>query len=376
MARPKREPLEITPAGAVPSPGIEPQAMHWPANMGGTMPPPEPEPELLPDDIEFQALLHEYGENSGASIRIYRQGRGGYRDLTFIGEMSPSEFSPARLQEPPYNGGEFRLHFRDDTGLRGNRLLKIEPRQQAVAPASDTAGILAAMQEGFRSMSEALAKVLQPAPQPSRAEFLAELAAIRNLFAPAQTGPSSSELMEMFLRGMTMAREMAPSPGEATGNDVLLEATKTLLPAIIKQIDAAPDAGTMQQIPQPNPAPVQHSIPTPPQSAQTSAPQSTQGNPQMNVMVRAFAGILLAQAQQNSDPAPYAAMILDNVPEETVRKFIEPETWFDEFTKHLPQAKQYQEWFAELRNIVLEMLNAPEEDDGAASPPAASSQGA
>src|SRR4051812_25335188 len=67
------------------------------------------EPDFTPEDVAINNLLAELGDTE-ATVRIYREGKGGFKDLTLIEEVSVSEFTPIMLKHPPYNGGTFRIH--------------------------------------------------------------------------------------------------------------------------------------------------------------------------------------------------------------------------------------------------------------------------
>ncbi len=54
---------------------------------------PITEESYTPEDLAVADMLAELGEE-GVSVRIYRQGKGGYRDLTLIDEVDIANFNP------------------------------------------------------------------------------------------------------------------------------------------------------------------------------------------------------------------------------------------------------------------------------------------
>lgn len=74
---------------------------------------------------------------------------------------------------------------------------------------------------------------------------------------------------------------------------------------------------------------------------------------------------LVNQAMADNDPAVYAEMILDNVPEADVEKFLQNDNWLDYLGGFESRVKNFPKWFTELREAVIELRK--ETGDGAAS---------
>jgi hypothetical protein len=84
---------------------------------------------------------------------------------------------------------------------------------------------------------------------------------------------------------------------------------------------------------------------------------------------------LVSQAMADNDPSTYAAMILDNVPEADIDKFLANDAWLDYLAGFEPRVKNFDKWFTELREAVI-ALRADTLAEGAGATPDALTDGA
>ena len=315
----------------------------------------ESEPEFVPEDVQVMRLAAEYAGNSGVKLRIYREGKGGYRDLTLLEEMDPTEFSPMMLREEPYNGGKFRLHFVSPTGLVANRGLTIAPRPANHQNANGIVQLQGMILEGFQKLAEAI-KPVATQVQPSRRELLEEMQLMAAMFQPKQqAAPDPMNAFAMLREVMALSKTLTPSPAVATDGNGEVNTTVTLLNLADKYfgnlLEAKKQQSTQPVLPSPDVIPFN-------QPAAISEDETV-------IQMKAFAKMLCSQAAINGDVELYANMILDNADEQQILEFINKPDWFESLSSFAPDVSKYRAWFDELRSALIEMTTPePAETSG------------
>ncbi len=333
--------------------------------------------DYTPEDVAISDMLAELGDDAGAMVRIYRQGRGGYRDQTFVDECLPSEFSPKMLQEK-FGGGQYRIHARSNGGIVANRLITIaapinaKPAQvDVIAPMQQQ---INALTEAMRTMVDAVKQGQQQPPQQSRKEMLEEMMIFKQLFDQGgRAGPAADPLdsvMKVLDLAKTVAEMRGIDSGEAKGKTDLLETFIDKLGAPLLQVMAAKQAA----LPAPAIDTMSPALGAPflgiePQAAPAmpgAVPASQMNEEQMqNFMmahIRNKLDPLIDGAAEGDDVWIYVPMIIAKMPDAMLTALHEPE-WFKNFCEIEPRAAQYGTWFAQLRDAVLEELTAIAEED-------------
>jgi hypothetical protein len=185
----------------------------------------------------------------------------------------------------------------------------------APAPALDIQALMQAMQDSNKQMLMGLAQILQP-QQNSRADMLAELATMRDIFGAPQQN-SGADPMTMLIKGIELAGNMAPKAGgETSGMDVLLESIKSFAPTIGAVV--AQSAGNQARAAQLRP------ISSRPQAIieHTQPIEEPQHEDNEAMMFKYYITMLVGFAAENRDTALYADLIADNLPEEKVRELL------------------------------------------------------
>jgi hypothetical protein len=223
---------------------------------------------------------------------------------------------------------------------------------------NDMSAILAAITQSqtaqFNQLKE-LMLVNKPAQSFNMMEMMTGMVALmvqmKNLL-PAPSTANSNGNVDMLLRGMEVMKDFAGGgEGKETNMmDIIKELIKS--PLLEKAIE-----GVATQIPNA----VANSVPANPvnpalvKPSSTLPPQDT-GASNMNIIVRGYINQLVKKASQDADPELYAAFILDNVPEKTVREYLLRDDLMTVITSVNPQAAQYAQWFNELKNNITEIL--------------------
>lgn len=318
--------------------------------------------DFVPDDLKAMQLAQQYSGDEGIKIRVYREGKGGYRDITLLAEVLPSEFNPIMLQSEPYNGGRFRLHFVSPTGFVANMAINVAAAPQKPTASMDSQ-VLTVINENFKQLGEMLSRVIAPqsvVQQPTRMQLLEEMRLMAEMFRSpvAQPAQSASPLdaFKMMREFVELQKVIAPPVVATTNGEVNTTATlinvaerffTNLLEA--KKLDAE----RMNQQNPPPPLPVQQIAHIPATETQPK------GNDEMLMFVR----MLCTQAKAKGDIETYANMILDNVPEPVALEFVNAPDWFEKIASIEPEVIAHKDWFNELRAAIIEMLEPDTESN-------------
>lgn len=306
-----------------------------------------------PEEIALANVLEQLGDQSGVTIKVYRyrkDGSGGY-----IGTMDPEEFSVENMAER-FGGGEFRVRvFDSGNRIQFNRRICIEAPvkdfsrdpSQFNAPAPVESGIeklAAVMTHGFMELGKLVVNQSNSRPQTDPLEQLEKLSGVmRNLMpqtAPAQSGPSMSELFGIFKTGLEMGKEAGG--GASSEFDVMKVALENLGPVF---------AAAMQNQPH-TPAAEQSDAPALPNPAPNPQPKTEGEN--VNFAARFLVQTLLNAAKRNADPTLYADFILDNASPEQINSVLAPADWWEKITAHVPAAVPHRAWCTAVRRLVLD----------------------
>lgn len=265
----------------------------------------------------------------------------------YLCKIMANEFDPDVIKDR-FGGGDFIIKAYDDKNhIRLKQHLSIEgvPIIESAAPvltpqasaAFDMQQFMQAMQESNRQMLAGIVQVMRPTePSHSRMDMLNEMAAMKNLFggdAPASGG------IDMLMRGIELARDIAPREGGTTsGMDVLLESIKSFAPAIgavVAQSKAAP---------QNRPA-----NPQQPGQAQLAPPIPDVTQPENDTMLlKLYLGKLVTFAQEGREPALYAELIADNLSDDQILGIVNNPATLDDLNKLNPGVMQNKGWFEAL----------------------------
>lgn len=334
--------------------------------------------ELMESDIfednEVRALrpVHDAGEfvesvepDAFTRIRAFCEsgGQGGmlgiYRALPnrreqFITKLDASEFDP-ELIKGRFGGGDFIIKAYDENSkIRLNQRISIEgePIIESAKPVAhaapvDISALLSAIQESNRQLLAGLAQIMQPQPQPTRAEMLAEMAAMRDLFVPAQN-VQQTDPMAMFLKGVEMARTIAPREGGASGMDVLLETVRSFAPALNTVVSQ-----NVQVAQSTNKPAVKPPVPCLEVSGQSIQNKMEDKN---IMLMKYYLGLLVNYAKQNRDVALYADLIADNLNIDQISELLSKPDPVAYLASIEPGVMEVRPWFeqviAELRGLV------------------------
>ena len=302
----------------------------------------QPNREQTDAEKKTDAFADALASDSEAFVNVSRQLLGGNSPMEFVGRYPADKYDYGQLQvllQQKYGGGDYRLMLYANGKLKQNKLLSIASEIKGAdnrpSIGGEVGSILNTVLERMDRMQQQF--MVQQKPQQTEEDFLNKMILYKQLFSDGKSAGNpmaqvkeTLELMNLLKEGNTIEHE------PENGFSKLLE---SLAPVAV----AAMQQPQRQQNPQPNPQP-------------KTNPQSSQQNMQL------LAGLstLVKAAAKNANPATYAEMVLDMIPEESIKPYIEKHGAFAELLKrYAPQAMQYAAWFDDLREHLAACLGLP-----------------
>lgn len=333
--------------------------------------------DYVPPWLELDRIKQEHAtDGDEVFFQVFRQGAAGIKDLAFIRSVPQDAFNYELLQNPPFNGGKFRVYIRKENvpGIRRNFLINVEPGPNAVlpgqvAPATDsTAALIAAMSQGFQNLQQQLARAPAPPQGMGVQDVLQIMATLKPLMVPTQTTPAPDPFA-MLTKLVELQKAVMPIPTDGdngiNATAVLLKAMDAFAPVLANGLNK-PQAAQPEQIIQ-NPAPPALAAPegyTPPVNDNPAQPvQENATMDELKLKVGMIAPMILLAAHNNADTYPYACNVLDLFDDEQIAKYIAADDWWTQLTAILPDAATHQAWFTKLREEVLTLLQSDAEPD-------------
>jgi len=336
----------------------------------GTLPlPPDPDPEKErafpgepndPTESEKLNRLIEQWEDGGGYVEVYRYDKKGGRQ--FLTRYGIDTFDLQTLQTD-FGGGRYQCRlFTPGKKYLGAQTVEIwgEPREVSKTPEGKSlAELFEESQKEIKAMVEA---VKNPPPQAEgRHPFelaLGLLASFQAMQAPYLEAlltktkgkeVSSTELLDVFFKGMEAARDMAPEA------DPYASVIKTFGPQIAAVLsNRATQETTGQSAMRPNPPELGR------------GPVDTSPRPPWDMMLLRHLPTLQSWAARGKDPGVRALWVLDDIPEEALPLLLEQlgrgEEFMQDFFRLHPETRPQEGWF---RDFFSGMYNEFDwEDEG------------
>jgi len=337
----------------------------------GTLPlPTEPEPAQgrplpgEPDDpTESEKLnrLIEQWEQGGGYIEVYRFDKKGGRQ--FLTRYGIDTFDLQTLQTD-FGGGRYQCRlFSPSKKYLGAQTVEIwgEPREVSKTPEGKSlAELFTESQKELRAMVE---EVKHPPPQAEgRHPFelaLGLLASFQSMQAPyleallakSKGGEvSSTELLDVFFRGMEAAQSFAPEA------DPYASVIKTFGPQIAAALSKhAPGDGGQPPMKQ-NPREL------------TRGPVDTSPRPPWDMLLLQHLPTLQNWAARGKCPGIRAVWVLDDIPEEALPILLEQlgrgEEFIQDFLRLHPETRPQEGWFRDFFRAAYNEFDWEEEGEG------------
>lgn len=358
----------------------------------------------LEDDIDAElakvtADFDKDDNDVNLEVRIYKTVPNS-TELDYLFTCTPAEFPIVDRVRDEYGGGKYQVRIYREAGGKKSlfrrfsfRIGSPRPFAQHHAPAKsgvdDMANVVRAMAENqqkqmeqFQTMMVNMQRTAQPAQQTSMVDMMQGIAAMMGAMQQLMPKPQpATGGIETLIQGMTLAKDLLGESGgggsERNLYDTLTETVKTFGPVMAGAL-SNPSPRAHRRTPDPamtpgkTPPPPQ--LPRPKQPANSGTHEQPQNQPaqpseaeRMNAIkmqqLKMYTGMLVQKAQENSDPSLYAELILDNVSDEDLDRFLLGEHGLDNLAKIHGGVDHHRAWFNSLRDEVLALLK--ENDEGA-----------
>lgn len=339
-----------------------------------------------PDEVDN--VLAEIGQETQAAITVkrtkYANGKPCPRE-EFIYKTTPSAFDIEDLRDA-YGGGEFRLYISRNGKLWRNLPVAIAaPIKSQEPPRQDNSDMKEFMREMSQRMESQQNQMLQMvmtvlqsqqnAPQSGTDPMQMMNAMMQNMMSMKDflglqgggaSGTSAKEQMEYLMKGIELAREL--NSGESSDDNafsLLKETLKTFGGPISKMVESTQQKIDAQTTMTPAPSRSSQGNGVAASSSAPSAavqPGQSSGNEpdKMAMALKPHLQFLKVQAAKNKDPAFYAEVILDQIPDAYFAQFVDylsnPDL-VDRLVKVDPQVQAFRGWFESLRQNIVQILN-------------------
>jgi hypothetical protein len=264
--------------------------------------------DLLPDDDVWSALESAAGEllgGAGGSVRIERLRPGG--KFEYVDEWSLEGFTLGELQKT-FGGGEYLLRLRDNDKkyFKQGRVLIAELPASKKDPAALAAAdpIVAALTKQSELLTQLLTKLSAPPTEDLRKGLLSDLVAFKQILGDGGGGGKNDfkGALDMVNAAMEFSKKLGGGGGETTFYDVLQEFVAQAGGPVARAVESAVIAAQAKN---------GERVPALPVAVVQSQPEGAT----MQKIPPRYVALLVEKAIEGSDPALYADLIIDNVPE-------------------------------------------------------------
>ena len=321
------------------------------------------------DDVTaLNNVLAELGaDEAGGFVVVHREMimPSGKREDEYLDRFPVADFSLDNLKAR-WGSGKYKInvYHSGGNGLAARKTITIakDPTQAvpvasqpAAQPATDLTPILQTMQAGFEKMIGVLAASQQK--QPSRMEWLQEMAMMKEMFggaAPAQPPMNPVELLKL---GVEMASKGAT--GLEDNNSWVNKMIDQFGPLLTPVIGGLVEKAASGQAPATVPRPVAPTLAAPAPAPMQPAPQSTEEENPVNIIILQYLKMLSNAAKVNAPVDEYADSILATVPASQVidlENLLKPDDWREKIRAHTLVIEQYPVWFTGLRDTILQFI--------------------
>ena len=349
----------------------------------------DPITTIYESDDEIQALdalegmVAEFAGASGTVVNIYRQGEG--KNLSFLFRTNPDEMTGGEIMErcrDNYGTGDYRVHIRDGARIVKNAPFSVEAKKE---PDPATAAVnndlqmmtmmqtfMAAQNQQFGQVMTAFAEVFKGNQQPqqtfdpiaAQASLMQQLVALKSMSEPKD---KTKDAVDMFVQGISLAKDLSPKDGETNSSDILVKALEMFGGPMAEMAKANLGAPTVPGLPAPETASHPMAPPQPTGDPQVDADAKKEYEMGLQKMVlNQQLNFLLRQAAANKDPELYAELLLDQAGEERVLAFVGQENAIDQLIQLNGEVANHRIWFEALRTAILELTApmGPSENEG------------
>lgn len=326
----------------------------------------------------LEGMVAEFAGATGTVVNIYRQGEG--KNLSFLFRTNPDEMSGGEIMErcrDNYGTGDYRVHIRDGARIVKNAPFSVEAKKEpdpATAAVNNDLQMMTMMQTFMTAQNQQFGQVMtafaeafkgnQQNPQPAidpvamQQSMIQSVAALKSMSEPKD---QTKGAVDMFIQGITLAKDLSPKDGETNSSDILVKALEMFGVPMAEMAKQKMGASNMPGLPAPPGAPNLMAPPQPTGDPQVDADAKREYEMGLEKMVlNQQLNFLVRQAVANKDPELYAELLLDQAGEKRVLAFVANDNAIDQLVELNGEVATHRQWFEALRRSILE-LTAPDE---------------
>jgi len=331
----------------------------------------------LPIALQIEAELNKYDPAEEISFKIFRITAGQHvSKAKYVATLTREEFSEDRLQQSPFNGGDFRVWILGKNGMKRNFGLSVEtlPENAKTTPPSDTTAtqammtmLMAGFQETNRNIAQAIAgmKTAQPAGMGIQ-DTISLIASLSGMMAPKA---NAIDPMALVTQVFALAKGLQPEPGlpknENGETDMMggvVEIVKSFAPVVKDMVNqraaqTAPNAQPLAALSAPvsiAAQPTQNAnVLIAPVTPIQSEPTPEQLEQDDMFALKMIVPMIKLAAKSNADVTSYVDAVLNMAPDTVIAKYIDAPDWFEQLCGVDAEFVQYKEWLTKLRDAIL-----------------------
>lgn len=344
--------------------------------------------EELPIALQIQNEIDKYDATEEITFKVFRTVPGAHVSKSkYVATLSREEFNEDRLQQPPFNGGDFRIWIMGKNGMKRNFALSVEALPETGKPATSAnddktmmafTALTQTMMAGFQRMAESMQTIArQPMPQGMGVQETIQLiSALGGLTAKPAPAADPMTMLTQLLTVQKMMKDDAPLPRDDDGKvdpmAAVVDLAKSYAPVIKDMVSArtanasAPQTAAASSPALPHaaiPAETAHVAIAPMPARQTFPNPVTVSEDEMQFQVKMMVPMFLLAAQNNQAVEQYSDLLLNTLPDEAIAQYIEAPDWFDKIAAMESKVIPHKEWFSRLREDILAQLTTDNGDD-------------
>lgn len=311
----------------------------------------DPVPDELTDqEAKSESLFEQLRSDPNSYINVMRQPLGGRNTMEFVARYEADQFDYGGMMahiQKMYGGGDYRIMAYYQGKLKGNKLVTIAHPIKQDVPESSSLNVVLQQMEKMQQQMVNLMQEKQTGVN-SRKEMLEEMLMYKQLFGgESRQGNGIKDVIDTLGSLQDLGIDIGIGGGDKEKG--WTELAEKFLPL-----------ATMALTPQPHPPRVMRTNPQArPVNPQPVNPQpSPQENQKMNMFVKMGVAQLVSAASKKSDPADYAGLVIDNVPEPVLKQIIVEEN-FATLRGINPKVGDFIPWFKELVEHIKARLGLP-----------------
>lgn len=301
--------------------------------------------EMERKTADFADSMRDMGASD--EILVKRQVGNGKEPMEHVATFQSDEYSYSQLLEHlrnNYGGGLYRIYLRVNGKNKGNSLVRIaetkKPYDNAPSATGEMGSFMSNVLREIRDMQQQLVDVTRQSQSGglNRSEFLRELMMYKQIFSndhqPTAGGNLVSQMRELMGLQSDLLQQLPQAGDKDEGFGDLIEKMTPLIETAMSQK---------------------------PEKQYRNNPVNEKEREKRHMSMRLNQGVkqLLKGAVKKSDPALYAELVLDQLPENIVRQWLNDSDGLAKISNANPQINDHLPWFIELMEHLKAQLDIP-----------------